>query len=112
MCAADGRSGCFVSDDDDSSVGALSGGRSDRGPCFGGGQTSLYQRVPKRSFNSRHGPPKHQQQDRHKELVDPGLATCSRIKHGIELLGNDSQHLTAKLDTEVSQVSESSEMLP
>ncbi|KAG6946298.1 hypothetical protein JG687_00016794, partial [Phytophthora cactorum] len=37
--------------------GALSGGRSDRGPCFGGGQTSLYQRVPKRSFNSRFATP-------------------------------------------------------
>ncbi|KAG2845840.1 hypothetical protein PC116_g1145 [Phytophthora cactorum] len=54
-----------------------------------------------------HGPPRHQQQDHHKELVDPGLVTCSRVKYGIKLLGNGSQHLTAKMDIEVSQVSES-----
>ncbi|KAF1794770.1 Ribosomal protein L18e/L15P [Phytophthora cactorum] len=54
-----------------------------------------------------HGSPRHQQQDHHKELVIPGLATCSHVKHGIKLLGNGSQHLTAKLDIEVSQASES-----
>ncbi|KAF1792681.1 Ribosomal protein L18e/L15P [Phytophthora cactorum] len=107
------------------SAQVLSGGSPGRGPGFGGGQTPLYQRVPKRSFNSKvcdayedrepgqaaalrgHGPPRHQQQDHHKELVDPGLVTCSRVKHGIKLLGNGSQHLTAKMDIEVSQVSES-----
>ncbi|KAG2766598.1 hypothetical protein Pcac1_g21991 [Phytophthora cactorum] len=35
----------------------LSGGSSGRGPGFEGGQTQLYQRVPKRSFNSKFATP-------------------------------------------------------
>ncbi|KAF1773797.1 Ribosomal protein L18e/L15P [Phytophthora cactorum] len=80
----------------------LSGGSPGRGPGFGG------DREPGQAAALRgHGPPRHQQQDHHKELVDPGLVTCSRVKYGIKLLGNGSQHLTAKMDIEVSQVSES-----
>ncbi|KAG2895140.1 hypothetical protein PC129_g13314 [Phytophthora cactorum] len=92
-CAAEGRSGRFGSDDDDSSVaktiGAVLSRRhslvegfgnprgchqrhdgesgvagdeqyrlsSGRGPGFEGGQTQLYQRVPKRSFNSKFATP-------------------------------------------------------
>ncbi|KAF1772543.1 Ribosomal protein L15 [Phytophthora cactorum] len=92
---------------------ALSCGSSGRGPGFEGGQTPLYQPVPKprepgQAADLRgHGPPRHQQQDHHIELGEPGLVTCSRVKHGTKLLGNGNQHLTAKLDIEVSQVSES-----
>lgn len=41
-----------------------------------------------------------------KELVDCGLVTCSRVKHGIKLLGSGAEHLTTPIDIEVSQASE------
>ncbi|KAG6975897.1 hypothetical protein JG688_00001914, partial [Phytophthora aleatoria] len=74
----------------------LSGGSPGRGPGFGGGQTPLYQRVPKRSFNSKFATP----------MKAVNLDKL-QLFHGIKLLGNGSQHLTAKMDIEVSQVSES-----
>lgn len=40
-----------------------------------------------------------------KELVDSGLVTCSRVKHGIKLLGKGAQHLSSPLTIEVSQAS-------
>ncbi|RLN45441.1 hypothetical protein BBJ28_00006637 [Nothophytophthora sp. Chile5] len=104
---------------------ARSGGGSGRGPGFEGGQTPIYQRVPKRGFNNKFATPMEtvnldklqffvdmgrldaSNKITIKELVDCGLVTCSRVKHGIKLLGNGSQHLTAKLDIEVSQASES-----
>ncbi|ETP40289.1 ribosomal protein L15 [Phytophthora nicotianae P10297] len=104
---------------------ARSGGSSGRGPGFEGGQTPLYQRVPKRGFNNKFATPMEtvnldklqlfvdmgrldaSNKITMKEIVDSGLVTCSRVKHGIKLLGNGSQHLTAKLDIEVSQASES-----
>ncbi|KAG1690544.1 hypothetical protein DVH05_028046 [Phytophthora capsici] len=104
---------------------ARSGGGSGRGPGFEGGQTPLYQRVPKRGFNNKFATPMEtvnldklqlfvdmgrldaSNKITMKELVDSGLVTCSRVKHGIKLLGNGSQHLSSKLDIEVSQASES-----
>ncbi|TDH74080.1 uncharacterized protein CCR75_008577 [Bremia lactucae] len=104
---------------------ARSGGGSGRGPGFEGGQTPLYQRVPKRGFNNNFATPMETvnldklqlfvdmgRLDANKtitikSLVDSGLATCSRVKHGIKLLGNGGQHLTAKIDIEVSQASKS-----
>ncbi|KAK1943527.1 50S ribosomal protein L15 [Phytophthora citrophthora] len=104
---------------------ARSGGGSGRGPGFEGGQTPLYQRVPKRGFNNKFATPMEtvnldklqlfvdmgrldaSNKITMKELVDSGLVTCSRVKHGVKLLGNGSQHLSSKLDIEVSQASES-----
>uniref|UniRef100_M4C5S3 Large ribosomal subunit protein uL15/eL18 domain-containing protein n=1 Tax=Hyaloperonospora arabidopsidis (strain Emoy2) TaxID=559515 RepID=M4C5S3_HYAAE len=104
---------------------ARSGGGSGRGPGFEGGQTPLYQRVPKRGFNNKFATPMEplnvdklqlfvdmgrldtSKTITMKDLVDCGLVKCSRVKHGIKLLGNGSQHLTAKLDIEVSQASAS-----
>ncbi|KAI9917419.1 hypothetical protein PsorP6_012925 [Peronosclerospora sorghi] len=104
---------------------ARSGGGSGRGPGFEGGQTPLYQRIPKRGFNNKFATPMEtlnvdklqlfvdmgrldpNNKITMKELVDSGIVTCSRVKHGIKLLGNGSQHLTAKLDIEVSQASKS-----
>ncbi|KAG4060289.1 hypothetical protein PC123_g4802 [Phytophthora cactorum] len=126
-CAAEGRSGRFGSDDDDSSVaktiGAVLSRRHSLVEGFGNprgchqrhdgesgvaGDEQYRLSEPGQPAALRgHGSPRHQQQDHHKELVIPGLATCSHVKHGIKLLGNGSQHLTAKLDIEVSQASES-----
>ncbi|CAI5746020.1 unnamed protein product [Peronospora destructor] len=104
---------------------ARSGGGSGRGPGFEGGQTPLYQRIPKRGFNNKFATPMEtlnvdklqlfvdmgrldaSKKITMKELVDSGIVTCSRVKHGIKLLGNGSQHLTTKLDIEVSQASDS-----
>ncbi|KAF4321562.1 hypothetical protein BBO99_00004605 [Phytophthora kernoviae] len=103
---------------------ARSGGGSGRGPGFEGGQTPLYQRVPKRGFNNKFATPMEtvnldklqlfvdmgrldaSNKITIKDLVDSGIVTCSRVKHGIKLLGNGGQNLTAKLDIEVSQASE------
>ncbi|CEG44147.1 ribosomal protein l15 [Plasmopara halstedii] len=104
---------------------ARSGGSSGRGPGFEGGQTPLYQRVPKRGFNNKFATPMEtvnldklqlwvdmgridaNKKITMKSLVDSGLVTCSRVKHGIKLLGNGSQYFTTKLDIEVSQASKS-----
>lgn len=40
-----------------------------------------------------------------KELVDSGMVTCSRVKHGIKLLGKGAEHLTTPVSIEVSQAS-------
>ncbi len=41
-----------------------------------------------------------------KELVGCGLVTCSRVKHGVKLLGKGAENLKIPLDIEVSQASE------
>jgi large subunit ribosomal protein L15 len=84
---------------------ARAGGGAGRGPGFEGGQTPLYQRVPKRGFNNKHATPMEcinldqvqlfvdmgrldaNKTITIKDLVDSGLVTCSRVKHGIKLLG-------------------------
>ncbi|KAF1779452.1 hypothetical protein GQ600_21184 [Phytophthora cactorum] len=108
-CAAEGRSGRFGSDDDDSSVaktiGAVLSRRHSLVEGFGNprgchqrhdGESGVAGDEQYRLSSGRgpgfegalrgHGSPRHQQQDHHKELVIPGLATCSHVKHGIKLL--------------------------
>jgi|UniRef100_K3X7J1 large subunit ribosomal protein L15 len=104
---------------------ARSGGGSGRGPGFEGGQTPIYQRVPKRGFNNKFATPMEpvnldklqlfvdmgrldaSKTITMKELVDSGMVTCSRVKHGIKLLGKGGEHLTTSLTIEVSQASKS-----
>jgi large subunit ribosomal protein L15 len=104
---------------------ARAGGGAGRGPGFEGGQTPLYQRVPKRGFNNKFATPMTpvnvdklqlfvdmgrldaSKKITIKELVDCGMVKSSRVKHGIKLLGQGAQHLTAPLEIEVSQASES-----
>ncbi|TMW69418.1 hypothetical protein Poli38472_001574 [Pythium oligandrum] len=102
---------------------ARSGGKSGRGPGFEGGQTPLYQRIPKRGFVNKFATPMEvvnldqlqlfvdmgridaNQTITMKSLVDAGLVTTSRVKHGIKLLGRGKEHLTTPLKIEVSQAS-------
>lgn len=82
-----------------------SGGKAGRGPGFEGGQTPIYQRVPKRGFNNRFATPMTvinldklqlfidmgridaNKKITLKELVSCGMVTCSKIKYGVKLLG-------------------------
>ncbi|DBA02050.1 TPA: hypothetical protein N0F65_000297 [Lagenidium giganteum] len=104
---------------------ARSGGKSGRGLGFEGGQTPIYQRVPKRGFNNKFATPMEtvnldrlqlfidmgridaSKKITMKELVDSGLVTTSRVKHGIKLLGRNAEALSTPIDIEVSQASES-----
>ncbi|KAJ0403962.1 hypothetical protein P43SY_009455 [Pythium insidiosum] len=103
---------------------ARSGGKAGRGPGFEGGQTPIYQRVPKRGFNNAFATPMEtvnldrlqlfvdmgridpSQTITMKTLVDSGLVTCSRVKHGVKLLARGKEHLTTPLTIEVSQASQ------
>ncbi|KAG3243144.1 hypothetical protein PI124_g12032 [Phytophthora idaei] len=63
----------------------------------------LYQRVPKRSFNSKFATPMETVNlDKLQLFVDIG-----RLDTSNKITIRSSQHLTAKLDIEISQVSES-----
>lgn len=84
---------------------ARAGGKAGRGPGFEGGQTPIYQRVPKRGFNNRFATPMTvinldklqlfidmgridaNHKITLKELVDCGMVTCCKVKFGIKLLG-------------------------
>ncbi|KAG6942134.1 hypothetical protein JG688_00018299, partial [Phytophthora aleatoria] len=79
------------------------GASSGRGPGFEGGQTQLYQRVPKRSFNSKFATPMETVNlDKLQLFVD-----MDRLDTSNKITIRSFQHLTAKLDIEVSQASES-----
>ncbi|TYZ58763.1 hypothetical protein PybrP1_007686 [[Pythium] brassicae (nom. inval.)] len=83
---------------------ARSGGSSGRGPGFEGGQTPFYQRL---QFFVDMGRLDPSMPITIKQLVDCGMVTCSRVKHGIKLLGKGAEHLTSPLTIEVSQASKS-----
>lgn len=104
---------------------ARAGGGAGRGPGFEGGQTPLYQRVPKRGFNNKFATPMEvvnvdklqlfvdmgrldaSKTLTIKDLVDCGMVKASRVKHGVKLLGTGAQHLSAAIDIQVSQASDS-----
>ncbi|OQR95018.1 50S ribosomal protein L15 [Thraustotheca clavata] len=99
-------------------------GRSGPALGFEGGQTPIYQRVPKRGFNNKWATPMHPlnvdrlqlfidmgridptQTITIKTLTDCGLLTTSRVKHGVKLLANGKEHLTTPINIEISQASE------
>ncbi|KAG9404263.1 YmL15 [Aphanomyces cochlioides] len=99
-------------------------GRSGPALGFEGGQTPIYQRVPKRGFNNKWATPMEvinvdrlqlfidmgridpSQTITMKTLTDCGLLTASRIKHGVKLLANGKSHLTTPISIEVSQASQ------
>ncbi|ETV74044.1 ribosomal protein L15 [Aphanomyces astaci] len=99
-------------------------GRSGPALGFEGGQTPIYQRVPKRGFNNKWATPMETlnvdrlqlfidmgrvdatQTITMKTLVDSGLLTTSRVKHGVKLLAKGKSALTTPINIEVSQASQ------
>ncbi|ETV97701.1 ribosomal protein L15 [Aphanomyces invadans] len=99
-------------------------GRSGPALGFEGGQTPIYQRVPKRGFNNKWATPMETlnvdrlqlfidmgrvdatQTITMKTLVDCGLLTTSRVKHGVKLLAKGKSALTSPVTIEVSQASQ------
>ncbi|KAF0694470.1 Aste57867_14638 [Aphanomyces stellatus] len=99
-------------------------GRSGPALGFEGGQTPIYQRVPKRGFNNKWATPMEvlnvdrlqlfidmgrldaSQTITMKSLTDCGLLTTSRVKHGVKLLATGKSHLTTPISIEVSEASQ------
>lgn len=102
---------------------ARQGGKAGRGPGFEGGQTPLYQRLPKRGFTNKFkvdmdplnlgrlqyfidmGRINPNETITLKTIQDSGI--IGRFKHGVKLLGDGASQLKTPINIQVSRASQS-----